>query len=127
MKKKGFSCRQVVWRRTKFSRMNSPVRLLTKTRLLLERDPKRDQALSSVKHKKRQSRFSARVAPFVAPKNARYTSGIPFPTQLSVFTPTPRVCTGGSSYTEVRTEIFSDPIYGVPARQRSAIRSYTGR
>ena len=39
--------RQVVWRRTKFSRMNSSVKLLTKggeTRLLLERDQKRDQA-----------------------------------------------------------------------------------
>ena len=46
-KKKGFSCRQVVWRRTKFSRMNSPVKRLTsggETRLLLERDQKRDQA-----------------------------------------------------------------------------------
>ena len=75
-----------IWLHIKFSRMNSPV---------LERDQKRikqkpkaqnffQNILSSVDHKKRQSRFSARVAPFVAPKKARYRSGIPFPTQLSV-------------------------------------------
>ena len=48
MKKKGFSCRQVVWRRTKFSRMNSPVKRLTnggETRLLLERDQAKGEAL----------------------------------------------------------------------------------
>ena len=61
---------------------------------------------------------------FAPKRNARYTSGIPFPTQLSVFTPTPRVCTGGWSYTDVRTEIFSDPIFrSVGGREPHSMRS----
>ena len=86
------------------------------TRLLLKRDPKRDQAkskalelfsqyfvVSSRAQKKNQCRFFTRATPLVATKmvnfvskrNARYTSVIPFPTILSVFTPTLTVCKAG--------------------------------
>ena len=86
------------------------------TRLLLKRDQKRDQAkskalelfsqyfvVSSRAQKKNQSRFFTRATPLVATKmvnfvskrNARYTSVIPFPTILSVFTPTLTVCKAG--------------------------------
>ena len=86
------------------------------TRLLLERDQKRDQAkskalelfsqyfvVSSRAQKKNQSRFFTRTTPFdatkmvnfVSKRNARYTSVIPLPTILSFFTPTLRVCKAG--------------------------------
>ena len=85
------------------------------TRLLLKRDQKCDQAKSkalelfsqyfvvSSRAQKNQYRFFTRATPLVATKmvnfvskrNARYTSVIPFPTILSVFTPTLTVCKAG--------------------------------
>ena len=121
----------------KFSFMNSPGQILTKrgggeTKLLLERDQKRDQAtkqslkiffwviLSSVEHKKHQSRFFTRATPLVATKmvnfapkrNARYTSGIPFATLLSFFYPYPLSLYGRSAFGLIRwrqNQIFLDP------------------
>ena len=120
----------------KFARMNSTVKLLTRggrgdARLFLERDQKRDQAkckaleISSAKFfrppstRKINLQFFTRASPLVVPKmvdfapqrNARYTSGFPFSTLLSFFTPTLRVYTDGRrsivrcSY----NQIISDP------------------
>ena len=95
------------------------------TRLLLERDRNRGHAKSKVleffsqnfvvsRAKKHQSTFFTRVPPLAAHKmvhfapkrNARYTSGIPFPTLLSFFfTPTLIVCTVSvRSYADVITK-----------------------
>ena len=69
--------------------------------------------------KKNQSRFFSRATPLVATKmvnfvskrNARYRSVIPFPTILSFFTPTLRVCKAGrrSVVPWRHNQIFSDP------------------
>ena len=69
--------------------------------------------------KKNQSRFFTRATPLVATKmvnfvskrNARYTSVIPFPTILSVFTPTLTVCKAGrrSVVPWRHNQNFSDP------------------
>ena len=69
--------------------------------------------------KNNQSRFFTRATPLVATKmvnfvskrNARYTSVIPFPTILSVFTPTLTVCKAGRrSVVHWRhNKNFSDP------------------
>ena len=120
----------------KFARMNSTVKLLTRggrgdARLFLERDQKRDQAkskaleISSAKFfrppstRKINLQFFTRASPLVVPKmvdfapqrNARYTSGFPFSTLLSFFTPTLRVYTEGRrSIVRCRhNQIISDP------------------
>ena len=116
----------------KFARMNSTVKLLTRggtgdARLFLERGQAKSKALeiSSAKFfrppstRKINLQFFTRASPLVVPKmvdfapqrNARYTSGFPFSTLLSFFTPTLRVYTDGRrSIVRCRhNQIISDP------------------
>ena len=141
----------------KFSFMNSPGQILTKrgggeTRLLLERDQKRDQAkkqslkiffwqiLSSVEHKKHRSRFFTRPTPLVALKwlilrqneTQGTRLGFPSPPYWVFFTPTLRVCTGlrrSVVYADVRTKFswihrFSANFSSLRARWRSTIINF---
>ena len=111
--------------------MNSPVKLLTKggeTRLLLERDQKRDQAKGKAleifpKHfvvsraqKTSISIFRSSSSVCCPPKSKVHVwDSLPYPTECFSFTPVLRVCTGGWSYADVRTEIFSLVVAFAPA------------
>ena len=94
--------------------MDSPVKRLTKggerlgcswsvSKGVIKQKANPSKFLSSVEHKKHQYNFCAsdlvgpKMVNFALNQNARHTTGIPFPTLLSFFTPALRVCTDDHS------------------------------